>query len=180
MPVAWPTSARSWQTRGYNINRIPKRAAALAAVLAVLALLAAACGGGSDSASDQSSNGVFVVKGSSTKIPLANGSTAQVGPYTAQLSFSDYPPKQQSTLTVYLTDTASGSPVGEAGLTVLPSMPMPGQEKGFLTFQAVPDSRPGYYSVALKFPMSGAWDAELDVQRGGQTAALNLFARVQS
>src|SRR5438093_12570305 len=153
MPVALPTSARSWQIRGYNIsNHIPKRAAAFVVVLAVLALLAA-CGGGSDSASDQSSNGVFVVKGLSTKIPLANGSTAQVGPYTAQLSFSDYPPKQQSTLTVYLTDTASGSPVGEAGLTVLPSMPMPGQEKGFLTFQAVPDSRPGYYSVALKFPM---------------------------
>ncbi len=153
---------------------------AIGAVIAVVVLVGSGGGGGSSGTAGGSPTGdnpgVFLLHPDDTREAIKNGAALGVGDMTAEVFFSEFPPKLNSSMDVYLTDKASGAPVEGAQVTVLPSMPHPGMTKGSIQIEGAP-RQPGHYSVPLQLPpMRAAWTIDIQVLRGGQSSLLELVA----
>ncbi len=145
---------------------------AVAAIVVAVVLLTAGGGGGSPSGGD---TGVFLLHADDSREAIANGAALDVGEMSAEVFFSDFPPKLNSGMDVFLKEKASGTPVEDAQVTVLPSMPHPGMTKGSIQIEGAP-RQSGHYFASWQLPMRGAWTLGIEIERGGQKAVVDLLA----
>lgn len=138
--------------------------------LITLALSSGGPDGGGSAAGD-----VFVLRADDTREAITNGARLDLGNTTAEVLFSDFPPRLNSSMDINVTDETSGEPVQDARVDVFPSMPMPAMSRGFMKIEAVP-GQAGQYSVSWQLPMQAAWTLEIQVTSGGQTEVIELLA----
>lgn len=145
------------------------------AVAGIVIAVAGGLGGGGDGGGAPESS-LYLLGANDSRTAIQNGALLDIGGMKAEVFFSEFPPRLDSTMDVYLTD-AKGEPVQDARVAARPSMPMQGMTRGFLVAEGVrQDSQPGHYLLSWELPMKAAWNIEVEVDRGGEASAVELLA----
>jgi len=104
--------------------------------------------------------------------------TKKAGAYEVTVSIDKNPPVVgKNILTVGIRD-AKGMTVSDAKVSVEYGMPaMPGMPA--MNYKAGADFKKGDYTALLNFSMSGAWNVQLKISRGGKTDTVKLSVDVR-
>ena len=148
--------------------------ATLVMAFAVAGVVIAVAGGQGSGGGGAPESSLYLLGANDSRTAIQNGALLDIGGMKAEVFFSEFPPRLDSTMDVYLTD-AKGEPVQDARVAARPSMPMQGMVKGFLVAEGM-RQQPGHYLLAWELPMKAAWNIEIEVDRGGEASAVELLA----
>ena len=92
------------------------------------------------------------------------GLTIQMTTIPAQATTPAPPHSGDNTLSLTLTDAATGAPVGDANVTVTPNMLAPREQGATNSGRAQGN---GVYQVPLRLPIATKYDVEVQIERRG-------------